>query len=232
MTVAAVTVVVMAYNEVASLRAVVEEINGVLAALPPAKHEILIVDDGSHDGTSALADELAAERGHISVVHHNPNLGLGGVYRTGFSRARTEYLTFFPADGQFPAEIISRFYAIMPAHDLLLGFIPRDDAGHVAKALSLAEKALYRALFGPMPRFQGVFMLRSSVLGEITLVTTGRGWGVVMEMVLKVHRRGYRVASQQTPFRPRMAGHSKVNNLRSVWANLSQALVLRKNLRT
>lgn len=228
---ASVTVVVMAYNEVDSLRTVVQEIEDVLARLPDAEHTILIVDDGSRDGTQTLADELAQSHPRVEVVHHTPNLGLGGVYRTGFSRARGTYLSFFPADGQFPATIIEDFFALMPAHDLVLGYIPRNDAGLVAKGLSLAEKVLYRGLFGPMPRYQGVFMLRRAVLDDLTLETEGRGWGVVMEMVLKVHRGGYRVTSRQTPFRPRMAGRSKVNNLRSVWANLSQALTLRRTLR-
>ena len=73
-------------------------------------------------------------------------------------------------------------------------------------------------------------MLRTSVLAHTPLHTQGRGWGVVMEMVLKIHRGGHRVASVLTPFRPRMAGRSKVNNVRTVWANLKQALVLRNNL--
>jgi len=226
----ALTVAVMAYNEAASLTVVVDEILASLARLPPGAHEVLIIDDGSNDGTDALADNIARMQPSVRVLHHKPNLGLGGVYRTGFTQARGDYLSFFPADGQFPAQIIETFYASMPQQDLILGYIPRDDAGLVAKSLSLAEKILYRGLFGPMPRFQGVFMLRRSLLDEITLHTTGRGWGVVMEMVLKIHRGGYRVISTLTPFRPRMAGNSKVNNLRSIWANLVQAIQLRGNL--
>ena len=153
------------------------------------------------------------------------------MYRTGFREARGDFLSFFPADGQFPAEIIERFYSRMPTHDLILGYIPRADAGPLAKGLSIAEKFLYRALFGPMPRYQGVFMLRRKILSETPLHTQGRGWGVVMELVLKVHRGGYRVSSELTAFRPRMAGHSKVTNVRSVWANLVQAVAMRRNLK-
>ena len=227
-----VSVLIMAFNEAESLATVVDEIDAALDRLPPAAHEIVLIDDGSTDGTSAQCDALASTHARVRVVHHPVNLGLGGVYRTGFTTARNDFLTFFPADGQFPASIIAQFYALMPEHDLVLGYIPRADAGPVAKGLSLAEKVLYRGLFGPMPRYQGVLMLRRAVLEKTPLFTQGRGWGVVMEMVLKIHRNGYRVTSVQTSFRPRMAGHSKVNNLRSVWANLKQALVLRQNLRT
>lgn len=228
-----VTIVIMAFNEVESLATVVQEVSASLSKLPASTHhEILIIDDGSSDGTSVRADELAqqAQRHRIRVVHHEVNKGLGGVYRTGFECARGEFLSFFPADGQFPAEIIETFYPMMAQQDLVLGYIPRDDAGLVAKGLSFAEKALYRGLFGPMPRYQGVFMIRLALLDKIPLHTQGRGWGVVMELVLKINRGGYRVTSVLTPFRPRMAGYSKVNNLRNVWANLKQALVLRRNV--
>lgn len=224
------TIVVMAFNEAQSLAPVVQEISQSLDRLPRHAHEIVIVDDGSTDGTSACADEIAVMNARVRVVHHAANQGLGGVYRTGFREARGEFLSFFPADGQFPAEIIERFYPMMPTHDLILGYIPRADAGPVAKGLSFAEKLLYRGLFGPMPRYQGVFMLRRTVLMKTPLHTQGRGWGVVMELVLKIHRGGYRVSSVLTPFRPRMAGHSKVNNVRSVWANLVQAMAMRRNL--
>jgi dolichol-phosphate mannosyltransferase len=224
-----VCVVVMAFNEAESLETVVGELQAVLDALP-GRHELLIVDDGSSDGTGAVADRLAAARPGRRVIHHGANRGLGGVYRTGFTEGSGELLTFFPADGQFPAEIIRGFVPLMDAHDLVLGYLPQRDDGPVGRVLSRAERLLYRALYGPMPRFQGVFMVRRSVLAQIPLQTEGRGWGVVMEMVLRIARAGHRVTSVPTAFRPRLAGRSKVTNLRTVWTNLEQAVALRRLL--
>jgi hypothetical protein len=82
-----------------------------------------------------------------------------------------------------------------------------------------------------MPRYQGVFMVRRTVLADLDLHTTGRGWGVVMEMVLRICRAGRRVASVPTALRPRRSGHSKVNNLRTIAINLQQALALRRILK-
>jgi len=227
------TVVVMAYDEAENLEAVVRELLGVMARLPgPRTDELLIVDDGSHDGTGAVADRLATELDGVRVIHHEVNRGLGGVYRTGFLEAARDLVTFFPADGQFPATIMQDFYPLMDQHDLVLGYLPRRASSPVAKGLSAAEKVLYRLLFGPMPRYQGVFMVRRKVLQGLTLRTTGRGWGVVMEMVLRIFRGPYRVTSVPTTLRPRMSGQSKVNNMRTVWTNLKQALVLRRTLRT
>jgi Glycosyl transferase family 2 len=221
----------MAFNEAGNLEPVVREICGALAALPAAAHEVMIVDDGSSDGTGALADRLAGELAGVRVVHHPENRGLGGVYRTGFEGARRDLVSFFPADGQFPADILQTFYPLMVSHDLVLGYLPNRDGSLVARGLSAAEKALYRLLFGPMPRYQGVFMVRRAVLASIALETNGRGWGVVMEMVLRVARGGHRVTSVATSLRPRLSGVSKVNNPRTVLVNLQQALALRRTLR-
>jgi glycosyltransferase involved in cell wall biosynthesis len=168
----------------------------------------------------------------VRVIHHTINRGLGGVYRTGFQEAAGELLSFFPADGQFPATILETFFPLMAAHDLVLGYLPRRRSSALARGLSAAEKVLYRLLFGPMPRYQGVFMVRTSTLRALTLKTEGRGWGVVMEMVLKIFRaQPQRVRSVPTSLRPRLSGQSKVNNPRTIWINLRQAVALRRTLR-
>jgi dolichol-phosphate mannosyltransferase len=223
------TVVLLAYDEVESLEATVVEILAAGRALGPV--ELVVVDDGSADGTGALADRLAAAHAEVRVVHHPRNLGLGGVYRTGLREARGEYLSFFPADGQFPASILADFLPRMASADLVLGYLPERRPSALGRALSLAERLVYRALVGPMPRFQGVFMLRRAIVPHIPLRSEGRGWGVCMELVLRVARGPYRVVSAPTPIRPRRRGASKVQNLPTILSNLRQVVALRGALR-
>lgn len=221
------TVVVMAYDEVRSLEGVVDEL---LAEVAGVTHEVLIVDDGSADGTGELADTLAETHDTVRVVHHAPNAGLGGVYRTGFAEARGELLTFFPADGQFPADIIGRFLPLAAQNDLVLGYLPQRADSAVAKVLSGVERVLYRVLFGGFPKFQGILMVRTDVLRELELVSAGRGWAVVMELILRIDRAGKRVHSEPTGWRPRAHGTSKVNNVRTILANLRQLAELSRKL--
>ena len=190
----------------------------------------MIVDDGSPDGTGEIADRLAHQSGLIRVVHHVPNGGLGAVYRTGFAEARGLYLTFFPADGQFPASCLEQLLSVMPNKDMVLGYIPRRPGMILSRMLSLLERLLYRALFGSLPTFQGVLMFRRVLLEEIELESRGRGWAVLMELIIRTWRGGYRVTSIPTGIRPRFAGHSKVNNFRTILANLIQVLELRRCL--
>lgn len=223
------SVVVLAFNEAANLPSVVEEILGALAAMAiPA--EVVVVDDGSTDQTGAIADALAGKHPQLRVIHHPTNQGLGGGYRTGFNAARGELLTFFPADGQFPATIIPAFLREMAHADMVLGYIPDRRSSLVAKGLSYAERALYRAMFGKMPKFQGIMMFRRAILADVRLASTGRGWAVVMELVIRVSRGPYRVVSVPNALRPRLSGESKVNNLRTIAANLRQVMALVRHL--
>ena len=224
-----VSVVVMAYNEAASLKMVADEITAAVQRLG-ISYELLIIDDGSTDETGEIADHLAQQSELVRVVHHAPNGGLGAVYRTGFAEARGLYLTFFPADGQFPASSIEQLLAVMPNQDMVLGYIPRRPGMVLSRMLSLLERLVYRALFGSLPAFQGVLMFRRVLLEEIELESRGRGWTVLMELIIRASRGGYRVTSIPTGVRPRFAGHSKVNNFRTIWANLIQVLELRRCL--
>ena len=98
------TVAIMAYNEEASLESVVREIGGVLQG-EKQSYELLVIDDGSEDNTGSIAEELAQEDSRIRVIRHEPNQGLGAVYRSGFDGAQGDLLTFMPADGQIPAAV-------------------------------------------------------------------------------------------------------------------------------
>jgi glycosyltransferase involved in cell wall biosynthesis len=220
------TVVVMSFNEEANLPAVIDDIRKKLAVLT-VHHEILIVDDGSTDGTPYIASRLQEADTRIRCVTHTPNRGLGEVYRTGFEQAKGTLVTFLPADGQFPASNLIRMYAAMGGNDAVFGNIPQRPDGRFASLLSTAERSLYRLAVGNTPRFQGLFMVRRSALADLRFVSGGgRGWGIVMELVLLLHRGGYRLCEVTAEVRPRLSGKSKVNNVRTIWANLRQLLVI------
>jgi dolichol-phosphate mannosyltransferase len=218
----------MAFDEVENLEPMVREVRAALDRLG-APAEILIVDDGSTDGTAALAERLASEVAGTRVIHHPRNRGLGGVYRTGFAEARGDLLTFFPADGQFPASIVEAFVPAMEGRDLVVGDVARRDA-FLGRLLSAAERAVYRILFGPLPRFQGIFMVRRDALRQLPLRSEGRGWVIVMEMIVRGVRAGWSIEGRHTALRRRRSGTSKVQNARTVWANLRQVLALRRHL--
>jgi hypothetical protein len=174
---------------------------------------------------------LAAVLPSMRVFHHDTNRGIGEVYRTGFGAAAGDSITFLPADGQFPATIVTQFAALMPDADLVAGYFTDIRRSVPARVLSSCERLLYWTMFGNLPAFKGIMMFRRSLLADLGIEPHGRGWGVLMEILVKAHRAGMRITSVPTPLRAREIGHSKVTNLRNVYANLAQAIELRRSLR-
>lgn len=226
-----ITVAVMNYNEGKSLRDVVEEILGVLRKMGNP-HEIVIINDGSVDGSGAIADTLADEYEAVRVIHHPVNLGLGAVYRNGFYCGKMDVTTLFPADGQFDANIIPQFLRLFDHADMVLGYIPEFGKNRkpLARFLSWCERMLVKVMFGYFPEFQGIMMFRRSLVDTVKLTSQGRGWIIQMELILQFIRKKYRIVSEPTGLRARMSGESKVNNLKSIISNVRQLFVLRLHL--
>ncbi len=222
-----VTIVIMNYNEVHSLERVVCAFDRL--SLPQGyDREILIIDDGSTDGSHPLAQELASNNERVRLVRHEVNKGLGGVYRTAFKEATGDLITFFPADGQFSPDIVAAYLDAMDEDvDLILGYVPNRPCSKLSKLLSAVEKLLYRLLFGKFPTFQGILMFRRHLLDAVHLKSDGRGWAVLMELIIRLHRRGVRVRHMPIEIVPREYGVSKVNNIKTIVSNVWQMIQLR-----
>lgn len=223
------TVVMFAYDEVGSAAPMARELSAVLERMGDP-YELVLLDDGSTDGTSELLDAVADELANTRVIHHPTNRGLGGAYRTAFDEARGTHVMFFAADGQFPASIIELFRPVVEDHDVVLGYLTDRRSTMLGRVLSWCERLVYRALFGKLPKFQGVSLFRVSALRELPLVSSGRGWAILMEAIIRSVRGGARVISLPTPIRPRAAGRSKSTSLRVIWENVRQLVALRRQL--
>lgn len=226
------SIIVMAYNEDASLEQVVREADEGARSLAISR-EIIIVDDGSHDTTGVIAERLAKDLSGCRVVSHPQNRGLGSVYWTGLEEGRGEWIIFISADRQFlPMEVLPLFWRAATKADVVVSWIGSQHRGVAGAFLSWAERVLYRLLFGPMPRFQGMIMVRRAVVEETALTSRGGcGWGIAMEIVVRAVRMGLRVASVPIPYHPRNHGRSRAVHIRSVIANLAQAFALWSALR-
>jgi hypothetical protein len=73
-------------------------------------------------------------------------------------------------------------------------------------------------------------MFKRSLLTQIPLISEGRGWAVVMELILRASRGPYRLLSVPTEVRPRLSGSSKVSNVKNIVANLRQLYTLSRKL--
>src|SRR5207342_3453640 len=86
--------------------------------------DLLIVDDGSPDGTGHIADELAAADSHVKVVHRTQKAGLGAAYRAGFRvalHAGYDVIGEMDADGSHQPEQLDRLLEAIRTADLVIG---------------------------------------------------------------------------------------------------------------
>ncbi len=105
---AGVTIVVPAYNEERGIRGVVERLSALPLGVPL---EVLVVDDGSTDGTARVLTDLEASTPVLRVVRHRVNRGYGAALKTGFAEAAHEVVVITDADGTYPEDRIPELLA-------------------------------------------------------------------------------------------------------------------------
>src|SRR5438105_627489 len=95
------SIFVAAYNEIGNLGPTVEVILRALS-ISVEDFEIIVVDDGSTDGTYELADELARKYPNIRAIHNRQNMGLGYSYIRAIQEATKGSFVFIPGDNTWP----------------------------------------------------------------------------------------------------------------------------------
>ncbi|MBL94795.1 MAG: family 2 glycosyl transferase [Magnetovibrio sp.] len=113
------SVVIPAYNEGAAIKATVETLKGALTGAETIdKFEIIVVNDGSSDGTGDILEELKG----IRVIHHPHNIGYGKALKTGIKAAKFDAIAISDADGTYPINEIPRLLEIYNAgYDMVVG---------------------------------------------------------------------------------------------------------------
>lgn len=204
-----VTIAMPAYDEALNLERTVTEAIDALAATAP-DGEVLVVDDGSTDGTGAIADELARANTRVRVVHHASNRGFSGAMTTALRKARGEWVFLVPADGQVRMRDLDRFLAAQVDADIVVGLrASRPDP--VGRALlSRAFHKIAKLLF-PMPlaEFSAAFLFRRSLIDEMPIRSRASGASFLPEVLYRATVRHARFAQIVIEARPRLAGRAK-----------------------
>ena len=210
-------VVVPTYNEAENLEWITTRL---LQAVPGT--DVLVVDDGSPDGTGAIADRIAARKPRVAVVHRTEKAGLGAAYLHGFAVALErgyDVVGEMDADGSHQPEQLHRLLEALSGADLVIGsrWVP---GGRVVnwsrwrRALSRGGNLYARTLLGIPVRdvTAGFRLFRATTLRSIDLETVESvGYCFQADLTVRTLRAGLRVVEVPIEFLERERGQSKMD---------------------
>jgi dolichol-phosphate mannosyltransferase len=212
-----VLVVIPTYNEAANLEPVVTRLR---AAVPEA--DALVVDDGSPDGTGAIADRLAAADGNVHVLHRTEKAGLGFAYIAGFRWALSagyDAVVEMDADGSHAPEELPRLLAALRDADLVIGsrWVAGGEVRNwpVSRLMLSRGASLYTRVLLRYPvrdATAGYRVYRRAVLEHLKLdEVASQGYCFQIDLGWKTWRTGFRVVEVPITFTEREVGQSKMS---------------------
>jgi dolichol-phosphate mannosyltransferase len=209
-----------------------ENLERMVHALADKGVSVLVIDDGSPDGTGEVADRLAARNGHVRVLHRARKEGLGPAYLAGFREAladpEVELVLEMDADFSHDPDDVPRLVAAAREADLVLGsrYVEGGSIGSwglVRRVVSAGGSWYARVLLGvPVRDLTGGFKcFHRRVLETLDLdAIDSRGYAFQIETTYRALRAGFRVVEVPIAFVDREHGGSKMSRsivLEAIW---------------
>jgi hypothetical protein len=212
------TIILPAFNEAEALPVVVDDIRSVLG--PDA--DILVVDDGSSDGTADAARRLGC-----TVAVHESNRGKGAAIRTGISTAEGDIVIVMDADATYPAATIPAMVDLLDDHD----FVRAEraiDASNTPAINRLGNVLLGKAMTSlhglqPGDYLSGLYGAKRTVFEN--LGTEADGFDIEVEIGIKSQANDLKVATLPTEYHQRV-GEKKLDPLTDGMGILGRILTM------
>jgi dolichol-phosphate mannosyltransferase len=226
------------YNEAENIEAIVTAAAAVLERAVGADHRILIVDDGSPDGTGEIADRLAGQREQVEVLHRSEKNGIGPAYLAGFRYALDRGAGYvMEMDSDFshnPLDLARLLDAVHSGADLALGsrYVPGGgvvDWSLLRRLVSQGGSTYARWVLGLGIRdLTGGFKCfrRETLEGIHFDGVRSQGYAFQVELTYRAARAGFRVVEVPIVFKDRERGQSKMS-----WRIAAEAMWLVPRLR-
>lgn len=197
-----ISVIVPAYNEKDNLKPLMEELDEMIEQ-QRMNYEVIIVDDGSTDGTFKKASKLADKYSYLSVIKHRSNLGKTEAILTGFFHSNSPVIVIMDADLQFSAFDIPKLIEEMEkGYDIVTGW---KQGVYRKKFVSSVYNWLSRRLFHlPVHDQNAIKAMKSKVLEEINLRKDWHRYIVALAV-----NKGFTVSEIKVKLRSRLHGKSK-----------------------
>jgi glycosyltransferase involved in cell wall biosynthesis len=227
---ASLSVVLPCFNEEANVAAAIE--SAVASARQCSdRYEIVVVDDGSTDGTVRVVGELVAREPNLRVIMHTRNRGYGEALRSGIRAARMEWVLLADADLQFDLRDLADFVPLARSADALWGRrLVRQDTV-LRRLCASVWNRLVRGLFALPVRDVdcGFKLIRADVLRSVELQSTGAM--ISTELAVNCRAQGARFAEIGVRHHPRAAGEESGGDPRVIARAVHELATMHRALR-
>jgi glycosyltransferase involved in cell wall biosynthesis len=225
-----ISAVMPAYNEEANLE---ESVGRMASALQTVarRFEMIVVDDGSQDGTAALLERLKGAHPNLRVIRHAANRGYGAALRSGFEAARFGWIFLMDADNQFDPAEVELLLARAADADIVAGYRKHRRDPLLRRLNAWAFFTLVRVLFGKLVRdVNCAFRLtRRDLIARMALHSEGAL--INTEMLVLARQLRARVVEVPVHHYPRRAGKQTGANIRVVIRAFAELLAFRAEMR-
>lgn len=182
-----------------------------------SEYEVIVVEDGSPDGTGRAAEDLAKEfPGSVRAIHHNRNRGHGAALKSGVHSAKYPVIAMMDGDGQYDPEDLPALVEMLKDFDLVQGRRTSYPNGLPRLALSRMYNVVARISFGaPFHDLGCAIKVMKKEVAEKAL-PKGNGIFAQGELVLRAHRAGFRIGEATVVCYPRKGGRSNSMKLKNI----------------
>ncbi len=219
------TIIVPALNEEKNIGAVCLDVSEV-AAQNLADYEILVVDDGSKDQTSAIVRALQEKNNKIRLVRNETPQGLGGAYRTGLREARCEYSMLIPVDNQIVAFSLVDIFKQVGKTDVIVCYIKNQQVRPLMRhIISILFTETLNLLFRLKLRYyNGTTVLETDLARQVVPPTSGYAYMAVM--LVNLLKSGLSYKQVGFTLQERTYGSTKAFHLKNILSVLKTVIRL------
>jgi NAD(P)-dependent dehydrogenase (short-subunit alcohol dehydrogenase family) len=179
-------------------------------------YEIIIIDDGSSDGTGAVADRLAAGNSAIRALHNARNMGLGYCFAQGYRESRKNFFVYIPGDNTWPYRSFVELFGNLGRADIITSYAINPDVRPLGRRVvsRLYTKVLNLLFARHLQYFNGLTIYPVEFLRRNPATTFG--FGFQAEVLLRALNLGLSYTEVGLPIDARTAGGSKAVTLTNI----------------
>ncbi len=184
------TVAIPALNEEENIEVTIRTVLAAAAKVRGLKLELLVVDDGSTDGTAAIVDRLGQEFPEVRLLRNPQNIGLGASIRRAIREASSEKFLFIPGDNDIPSSALDLLVGNAHAADIVMVYFHNDECrGRKRYLMSTLFKLIYTTVFDLYIQYiNGPAVYPVAQLRALDLRSTR--FSIVAEINVKLLRQG------------------------------------------